>query len=213
MNIVAELIAKFAGPALCMPFAKSTFSSSDKRWLSILSTLEARNGFYAFESALHVLPLGDSCEAMELLEWNLPSTWKCFYQREHLENVTCFASDIFGDQFCLYAEGFGKLDAETGRIEAISESFEGWAKAILSQPDYHLGYALAHDWQKRNGPIKSGYRLIPKLFFVCGGEFSVNNLYEVDALTAMRLRGDLATQLHDTPDGSIIRFSVTEGEL
>jgi len=46
--------------------------------------------------------------------------------------------------------------------------------------------------------------------FVFDGEFSVENLYPIDAVTGMRFRGSIAMQTKDVPDGRQIRLGVVD---
>jgi hypothetical protein len=65
---------------------------------------------------------------------------------------------------------------------------------------------LAHEWQQQNGPLPPGIRLVPKIPFVLGGEYRVDNLYAADCWRAMRCYGHIATQIHDLPEGAGVSF-------
>ncbi len=142
----------------------------------------------------------------DVIEWNRPGLWKSHYARHRLDQWTCFAENIFGEPFCFGDKGFGRMDAETGGIEMLGASLDDWAGAILADPDYHLGHSLAHAWQAKHGGIEPGMRLVPRRPFILGGGFEIDNLYPLESLQAMRFRGDVATQLHDVPDGSTVQF-------
>ena len=103
-----------------------------------------------------------------------------------------FAEDVFGGQFCIKDNKVHYFDTETAALEEMSDSLEGWAKLILSEYNLWTGYSLAHEWQKRNGALKSGYRLLPKIPFVCGGKYEHVNLVEMEIVSAMKFRADLA---------------------
>lgn len=62
----------------------------------------------------------------------------------------------------------------------------------------------------RHGVLVEGQRLVPKLPFVAGGEFEVDNLYAADAVEGMRARGNLAVQIRDLPDGAQISYRIVE---
>ncbi|MCT8342872.1 MULTISPECIES: hypothetical protein [Photorhabdus] len=78
--------------------------------------------------------------------------------------------------------------------------------------DYEVltGYYLAHSWQKINGPIQSGYRLIPKVPFVAGGEYKLENLYLARSFEAMRIRANFALQIRNISDGESIKIGITD---
>jgi len=75
-------------------------ASSKKLKNELLSLLRKKNGFYVFESALHVFPIRSAGSEIGLLEWNEPSLWKNEYQGL-ADDCLFFAEDIFGIQFCI----------------------------------------------------------------------------------------------------------------
>jgi hypothetical protein len=92
----------------------------------------------------------------------------------------------------------------------MATNFEDWAKHILEKYNYLTGFGLAHEWQTRNGIIPVGQRLLPKVPFVLGGKFTIDNLYLLDSVSGMRLRGDLAQQIKNSPDGTKIKFKIIQ---
>jgi hypothetical protein len=175
----------------------------------LLELYWGRNGFYAFESALHVRPLGVTASTMGLLEWNEPQTWLAAYSS--LSNAsTFFAEDVFGGQYGVARDGVWKFDPETASFERYSTSIHEWARRILDEPATETGWKLAHDWQTRFGSLKAGDRLVPKVPFVLGGDFNVNNLHALPDVTAMRFYADVANQIRMLPDGSRIRLRVVD---
>jgi hypothetical protein len=52
--------------------------------------------------------------------------------------------------------------------------------------------------------------LIPKVPFVLGGEYSVDNLYDADAVSALLYRGDVAAQIRHLPDGATVKLRVVQ---
>lgn len=173
------------------------------------SMLASRNGFYAFESALHVFPVGERRGVMDLVRWNAVDLWKTAYNTL-ANDCFCFAEDTFGMQYCMYDGQVCFFDAETADIEVFSDTLDGWAEKILQDPGLHTGYSLAHQWQQRYGAIPEGRRLLPKRPFFAGGDYTIDNLYLADAVEGMRARGSIAQQIHDLPDGTTIEFVITE---
>ena len=171
--------------------------------------LSQKNGFYAFESALHVFPAGHLNDIIELEAWNSEQLWKECYG-SLTENCLFFAEDIFGGQFCVLNNKICSFDPETGDIQEIADNFERWAKCILDDYNMMTGYSLAHSWQEKYGAIPVNRRLLPKIPFVCGGEFKIDNLYLVDAVKGMKFRADIAKQIRDCPDGSKITIRVID---
>ena len=178
----------------------------------LFQLLAARNGFYAFEHALHVVPLrSDITGTMTLEDWNSDTLWRNAYGGL-ADGLLFFAEDIFGDQFCLSATQAGilRFSAETGETTLLAESVEKWADLLLSNCKIETGWQLAHEWQAKNGQLQFGQRLQPKIPFVLGGKYQLDNLYAGDAVERMLFNGDLASQLKDLPDGAQIRLRVKE---
>lgn len=171
--------------------------------------LKIKNGFYAFESALHVFPSADPilCKTMSLETWNEQHLWRGEYN--HLtEGCLFFAEDIFGSQFCIHTNQICIFEPETGELENLCSSIDEWAMQILQDHEVLTGFPLAHEWQKKNGKIADGRRLLPKVPFIGGGEFSIKNLYEIDSVQGMKSRASLARQIHDFPDGTKFTFKI-----
>jgi hypothetical protein len=164
-------------------------------WTTLLQT---KNGFYAFESALHVFPTQRCGSELSLTEWNAPELWIDAYQGL-ANDAVFFAEDIFGVQFCIKRDGIHTFDPETGNSQLLFADFDGWAFSVLSNFNVLTGFPLGHEWQRSNGRLASGMRLVPKIPFVLGGKFSVQNLHALDSVTAMRMRGSIAVQCGSMP--------------
>lgn len=178
----------------------------------LFQMLEAKNGFYAFEHALHVFPLRSNITGtMTLEDWNSDTLWRNAYGGL-ADGLLFFAEDIFGDQFCLSAkqDGVFRFSAETAETTLVAESIEKWTDLLLSNYKGETGWTLAHEWQSKNGQLQFGQRLHPKIPFVLGGKYQLDNLYVGDAVERMLFNGDLASQLKDLPDGAQIRLRVKE---
>lgn len=196
-------------PAEVMAGDIANSSLTDEAMASLLELLRYRNGFYAFESALHVFPAQSNSDEIGLMEWNASELWLREYQGL-ADDCFFFAEDIFGGQFCLKRDGVYTFDPETGGTTFLAADLEGWANAILTDYEVLTGYPLAHEWQSANERLPAGSRLAPKVPFVLGGEFSASNLYALDAAESMRLRAGLATQIRDLPDGAQIKWKIVD---
>jgi hypothetical protein len=173
----------------------------------LIELLKNKNGFYAFESALHVLPAGCKDFYTNIEEWNNDGSWRKEYG-DRIQEHLFFAEDVFGVQFALSNLGVKKFDPETGDFEDFAPDLEGWAAKILADYNYETGYQLAHDWQSQNGLLPAGKRLLPKIPFVLGGAYEVENLYAAAALEGMMFRADIWRQIRDLPDGSQVNLKV-----
>lgn len=176
----------------------------------VLSPLfELKNGFHAFESALHVFPSGSGEAHLSSQQWNSHELWRAEYE-DVADECWFFAEDVFGGQFFVNSDGFGLFDPETGSMEHLCRTLEEWSSRLLQDFDYLTGYSVAHTWQQRHGTLGPGIRLVPKTPFVCGGTFSIDNLSAMDAVKGMRVRANLARQIRDLPDGAQIQFETSE---
>ena len=171
--------------------------------------LVARNGFYGYQSALHVLPAGNAFVGASLESWNAPDGWRASYG-SMANGLFFFAEDVFGGQFAIRGDQVVTFDPETGEIEAYASSIEDWADQLQADYEVMTGQPLAEQWQTVNGGLSPGDRLVPRVPFVLGGEFEVANVYAIDAALGMQVRGDLAVQLVDLPDGAQVTYRVVD---
>jgi hypothetical protein len=172
--------------------------------------LAARNGFYSFESALHIFPSRSNPEHFGLDEWNSADLWREEYAGLIDGDILFVAEDVFGNQFGLIEDFVCRFDAETAALTIFSRSVAEWSERMLTEFNLHTGYPVAHEWQSRCGRIAAGRRLVPKAPFALGGNPLVENLYECEAVTGMRMRGHRARQLADAPNGAAIKYSVVD---
>jgi hypothetical protein len=171
--------------------------------------LTKKNGFFAFESALHVLPLGTPTKAPTLLQWNAIDMWRDAYG-ELARDGLFFAEDVFGNQFLVRDQQILSFDAETGETRPVAKSLDGWAEAVLDDYEHLTGYPLAHEWQVKNTPLENGDRLVPKHPFVIGGAYALENLRAMRAERGMRWRGELASQILRLPDGASVTVKILD---
>jgi hypothetical protein len=211
MNALTRL-ANLAGPPISASTPRltsecSTLAGGDGH--DLLMLLQKRNGFYAFESALHVFPAVPEPEHGSIEWWNSDSLWRSSYG-SLANDALFFAEDIFGSQFCLFQNRVFRFDPETGSRSGSGSSIEEWADLLLQASENETGWPLAHEWQNKFGPIAAGNRLVPKKPFVLGGEFSLENLHSVESVRAMNFYANLASQIASLPDGSSVSLKVID---
>jgi hypothetical protein len=173
----------------------------------LAAVLERKNGFYAYESALLVRPLERDHSPRGIMEWNSPQLWKDEY-RENLRHVLFFAEDLFGCQFCIHGGFVYAFDPETAAFEPMGSSLDSWAGKLMGEAEVLTGFPLAHAWQKANGPLNSGFRLVPVLPFVCNGQFDFDNLRPIEEVEGMSFRALVSNGIAELPDGAAIKFVV-----
>lgn len=168
----------------------------------LAALLSATNGFAAFNYGVQVFHCGPDGLGPELGSWNDEATWKYAYGGL-ADGLLCFGQDLFGVQFAI-EDGLrvATFDPETGDRRTIGESLGDWAAWLLARPDERGLRSFATAWQNLHGPLDHGERLLPRRSFIFGGEYAEDNLTVSDAVTAMRVRGPVAQQVHDLPDGA-----------
>lgn len=171
--------------------------------------LSKKNGFFAFESALRFFPTESSNQSIGLNAWNSESLWRSLYS-DLAEECLFFAEDIFGGQFCIKNNSIFSFDPETGALEEMGSSIEQWSQELLNEYNLWTGFSLAHEWQAKHGKLSHELRLMPKIPFVCGGEFCLDNLTAINAISGMKTRANLALQILNMPDGAQIEFNIIE---
>jgi hypothetical protein len=211
MGTKLKKLISIASPELCRELPRLTpglLTLAGDLSQELMQALHLKNGFYAFESALHFFPTGCSETCIELESWNREDSWRKGYEDMAL-GYLFFAEDIFGVQFAISNRGgVHKFDPETGKAEDFAATIDEWATRILEDYEYETGYPLARQWQALHGPLPHGERLLPKIPFVLGGEYKVENLYAAPALKGMEFRADMWRQIRDLPDGSEIKINI-----
>lgn len=171
--------------------------------LKLQALLESRNGFSAFESALVIFPTRESIGVPGIHDWNNPQGWRYHYRYVTASDDYCFAQDLFGLQFVVSQSGVVRLNPEDGKVVPYANSIEDWAKRLLENYEEDTAWPLAHDWQLQNGVLPAHMRLLPKMPFVLGGEYEVDNLIAVECSLAMRYWSNLYDAIRNLPDGQI----------
>lgn len=166
----------------------------------LYSTLRQRDGFYAFESALHFY------STVYLSNWNKIDGWRAQYDLPN--DLVSFAEDVFGEQFCLYNSKIYRFNPETGEMEGFSKTLEGWADLILQDYEVETGYLIAHDWQEKYGRLQLGQRLVPIKPFVLGGEYEIENLQAMYSADGIAYRANIARQIKGLPDGTRVKLTL-----
>lgn len=177
--------------------------------LAELSSLLTRvNSFFAFDAGVQVFHAGDEGLGPDLMAWNGAELWKQTYGGL-AEDYFCFAQDVLGTQFAVVGGAtVVAVDPETARATTIGDSLDAWSAWLFEDPAVHATANLAYAWQEENGPLEADQRLLPLRFFVTGGGYDFDNLVVQEAAQAMRIRGPIAQQVHDLPDGAHIRLHV-----
>ncbi|WP_186382910.1 SMI1/KNR4 family protein, partial [Amycolatopsis rhizosphaerae] len=180
---------------------------ADNGPLTQLAQLLSRvNGLTVFNAGVQLYRAGDIGLGPELQHWNTRATWKDSY-RGLADGLFCFGQDLFGRQFAIeHREHVVLFDPETADRTPIGTTLDDWAGWLLDDPDVNGTRAYATAWQDRFGALDHDQRLIPLQFFTLGGTYAFDNIIAKPADTCMRIRGPLAQQLHDLPEGAQVHL-------
>ena len=190
--------------------SKQSFANNELEILplELCRFLFQANGLFVFESALMIRPLVRENDIYSVFEWNDHQLWKTSYANSKTWNVIFFAEDAFGCQFGFFEDRILLFDPETGEFEFICDTFSEWCESIISDYNQYTGYEMMHKWQSKNGAISPGFRLCPKLPFILGGQYEIDNFFATPALDGMLFRADIAKQICNLPDGTQPRIVI-----
>ncbi|MEV6736403.1 hypothetical protein AB0N14_05400 [Streptomyces sp. NPDC051104] len=172
----------------------------------LLQMLSERNGFYAFESALHVFASAERMRSgYSIGSWNDRNRWLDAYGALQ-PNLVFFAEDVFGGQFGTDGTRIYSFNPETAKLTELASSLPDWTERVLDDYAYLTGYPVAHEWQSRHGAIPVGHRLTPRIPFVFGGNYDADNMVLTESAAAMRYWGGIANAIARVSDGTQLRF-------
>jgi len=127
---------------------------------------------------------------------------------KYINNIVFFAQDIFGNQFGFSDDQIIFFNIETADIEVVSNNFIEWQKVITNDLEYYTGESLLLEWESKYGKLSVEDRLCPSKPFVTGGEFTIENLNSLNIQKNINYNGDIASQIHELPDGTPIKLRV-----
>jgi hypothetical protein len=167
----------------------------------LLALLFRRNGFYAFESSLHVWP-SDQIDA-----WNATDLWRSAYDNA-TSDALFFAEDAFAHQWCIVDGVIRKFDPEDAVMQDAARSLDGWATRMLDDYEVETGWPLMHEWQLKFGPLPEGRRLATKIPIFLGGLYDIENLYAAPTVSYLRYCGDIWHQTRNAPNGAPVELRI-----
>ena len=211
--LIAQLLPladrHFVPPLLDAEIAERVLGPSGAPRTPHRRLLDAMNGGYFFGRALHLFGACDEPAWHSLARWNSASLWRDAYG-DVARDLVVFAEDAFGDQFAY--SGFGGevvcLEGELGRVSSIAPHFVAWLEAVLAAPTEVLPIDVLAREADAGRPLADGQQLYAYPPLCTIESKSDVTIGHVDAVEAMRFRGDLARQLRDLPPGTRVRIDV-----
>ncbi len=201
----------FAPPPFDPAVAEAVLGPSGAPGTPHRALLEEANGAWLFDGALHLFGACAQPAWHSLAAWNAPATWRDAYG-QLAEGLTFFAEDAFGDQYAYSGHG-GEVvvfEAELGRAAHAAPSFVAWLEAMQAAPEAVLPIDLVRAQAAAGRRPAPGMQYIayPPLFSVEAKDGV--EIGQVDAVEAMRYRGQLARQIQGLPPGTQIRIVLDE---
>ncbi len=128
-----------------------------------------------------------------------------------INGLISFGQDLFGNQFC-----FDKaqnciifFDSETGEKEVIASDYANWIDVVYDRLEYFTGINVLETWLSNN-KFSFNQRLCPKIPFIMGGEFKIDNLYAGNFPDSIKAYANIAKQVYNLPNGAQIQLNVSK---
>ncbi len=208
MSRLEKLISISTDALAPLPEASATIPRRLDSWTRALRNARTKKRLLLLRICAPCLPCSRRF-GVRLEAWNAESLWRHAY-KDLADGLLFFAEEVFQDQFCLSNQGVLRFDAETGKTTFLADSIEAWAHLDLSDYSVQTGWQLAHDWQALHGPLPLGKRLMSKMPFILGGQYTLDNLYVGHPLEGMSFKSGIAMKISDLPDGTKIRLRVID---
>jgi hypothetical protein len=131
-----------------------------------------------------------------------------------IRGLTSFGQDLFGNQFCFNQANSNIVlfNSETGEIEPIASSYIDWVNVLDSDLEYFTGINILENWRSKN-QFNFYQRLCPKIPFIMGGEFKVDNLYAGKFPEFLTAYANIAKQIYNLPDGTKVKLNINKDNL
>lgn len=135
-------------------------------------------------------------------------------QREYgeiIDGLISFGQDLFGNQFCfdIAQNCIIFFDSETGEREVIASGFASWINVIYDRLEHFTGITVLESWLSNN-KFEFNQRLCPKIPFIMGGEFKIDNLYAGNFPDSIKAYANIAKQVYNLPNGAQVKLNISK---
>ncbi|QPB41637.1 hypothetical protein [Rodentibacter haemolyticus] len=176
--------------------------SINEQYIKLKDLFSYKNGFVAFEGCLRILPLVDIENERTIYSWN---KFLNFETKEYI----FFGDNVLGDGFCTYKNLFYKYDFESGDLEFMGNTLEDFSKELIINYNYYTGYSIAKQWMETQSVVSFNDVLMPKIPFILGGEYSINNLYMSNIYESIQLKQYIYNKTKESEDGEKIKLTLS----
>lgn len=168
--------------------------------------LKSNNGGFFFQKSLQIysyLKESNFCN-IETVNNTLNKEYQDLYK-----GLIAFGQDIFGNQFSFDTTGNVFLfNIETSERSPITGSFRDWISIMAEDLDYYTGIKVAEVWYSKKTNMDYNQRLCPKIPFVAGGEYNIDNLYAETFPRFIEVNANIAKQVYNLPDGTKVEIKI-----
>jgi hypothetical protein len=206
-RLLAERDAAFEPPPFDAAVAEEVLGPSGAPGTPHRRLLELANGAYLYGHALHLFGACESPPWHGLRSWNAPAAWRDAYGGA-ADGLVFFAEDAFGDQFAYSGRG-GEVvcfEAELGRVVPVAPSFVAWLEQVVA----HAPALLPVDVVAERPPLPPGTQLFAYPPLCTAESHESVEVGHVDAVEAMRFRGQLAAQIRGLPEGTRVEIKIED---
>ncbi|HZX59363.1 MAG TPA: SMI1/KNR4 family protein [Mucilaginibacter sp.] len=170
-----------------------------------LEFIENNNGGFFYKNSIHIYSI------------TLTPYFNSFFRvnevikKEYiniLDNEIFFGQELFGNQFGFSSNGIIFFNIETGERTIIGKTFSDWIDVIDSDIEYYSGINVMEAWVQLNGKLNNEQRLCPKIPFIVGGNYEIENLYSQPFPDYITSNANIANQIYGLPDGTPIRLKI-----
>jgi hypothetical protein len=179
-------------------------SIHDKDYFEFISSID--NGGFFFGQSLQLYSLTQEEAFRNILNVNnvLKTEFNFLF-----DGLFSFAQDIFGNQFAFNIDNGDIIffNIETGAKEILAKGFREWLNILLADLEYYTGMSYENEW-KQNYSIALNERLQPKIPFVIGGDYSVDNFYVNNYPAYLLYNADISKQIFNLKDGEKVQLKI-----
>lgn len=167
--------------------------------------IELTNGGLFYDFSLHLYSFCNTLNEFDIFHVNN------FIHKEYnfiTDGLFSFGQDIFGNQFCFSKNGIIFFNIETGDKDIIASNFTDWCIILADDLDFYTGRKFS-SFLKSPNYVKIE-RICPKVPFIIGGEYEINNFYLLQYPKYISVNANIARQIYNLPDGTEINLVISE---
>jgi len=176
----------------------------DKNYFEFISSIN--NGGFFFGQSLQLYSLTQEEAFRNILNVNsvLQTEFNFLF-----DGLFSFAQDIFGNQFAFNIDNghIVLFNIETGTKEILAKGFKEWLNILVEDLEYYTGMSYEKEW-KQNYSIALNERLQPKIPFVIGGNYSIDNFYANSYPAYLLYNADISKQVFHLKDGEKVQLKI-----